>query len=153
MACLETMSPSWVEGYQETWPKSDCAACVLSHPLLHCVFLGLLLIFIHNPFFKLHIEGSYRKHLYFTTVHHRTVWPLEVLKDLKRMGSDSPGPGSCRSRSRTLCRDPSSENLFVDLGAQPRCPQSVPRTIPSWQMQKDKASGMKWVLPLRFTFC
>eukprot|EP00434_Breviolum_minutum_P019100 symbB.v1.2.016836.t2/scaffold1278.1/size127201/5 len=60
LACLETMSPSWVEGYQ----------------------------------------------------------------DLKRKGSDSPGPGSYRSRSRTLCRDPSSENLFVDLGAQPRCPQS-----------------------------
>ncbi|CAJ1360965.1 unnamed protein product, partial [Effrenium voratum] len=29
-----------------------------------------------------------------------------------------------RSSSRKLCRDPSSDNLFVDLDAQPGCPQS-----------------------------
>lgn len=29
-----------------------------------------------------------------------------------------------RSSSRKLCQDPSSDNLFVDLDAQPGCPQS-----------------------------
>ena len=154
--------PVWKQCRQVGWKdtrrpgRSQTVLHVFCHTLCFTLYSGPRAFDdLHSQsvfFFNCIIEGSYRRHLYFTTVHHRTVWPLEVLKDLKRKGSDSPGPGSYRSRSRTLCRDPSSENLFVDLGAQPRCPQSVARSIPSWQTQKDKANGMTWGLPLKVSF-
>ncbi|CAK9011870.1 Putative sodium-coupled neutral amino acid transporter 7 [Durusdinium trenchii] len=39
-------------------------------------------------------------------------------------GSDSPFSTTPGTRRRALARDPSSENLFVDIGANPECPQS-----------------------------
>lgn len=47
---------------------------------------------------------------------------VEGYRELASPVSESPGTGRCERRQ--LGRDPSSENLFVDLGARPRCPQS-----------------------------
>lgn len=47
---------------------------------------------------------------------------VEGYRELASPVSESPGTGRCERRR--LGRDPSSENLFVDLGARPRCPQS-----------------------------
>ena len=52
-------------------------------------------------------------------------------------GADSPFSQTPGTRRRALARDPSSENLFVDIGAQPECRQSDARqerqVIPSHQ--------------------
>ncbi|CAK9012285.1 Putative sodium-coupled neutral amino acid transporter 7 (Solute carrier family 38 member 7) [Durusdinium trenchii] len=47
-----------------------------------------------------------------------------VLEYRELSGSDSPFSTTPGTRRRALARDPSSENLFVDIGANPECPQS-----------------------------